>query len=234
MSIMEAMSGEVVAKSDVQLQILDLIRKQSALNAGELTHLVRTFLEKTGTSVLLLEHDETVDGDLHSYRNSGWVQRDRVGAVVCLGNLRVTGDLVLCDLGYTPFFLVAGTLHARNLLKGPQPLFVLGDIVLQGYYLGIGNDGLLRVGGDLIAAGYIHRCSDSEALRGHVVAGRIRAPSFDYREWDLPLRVLQKTFVPEVIRRGSLCNTTILARQHAGLPVWRASSCSSFDVQALR
>jgi hypothetical protein len=224
LSIADEKSGEVVDKSDVQLQILDLIRKQTALNSGELAYLIRAFLERTGSNVLLWEAGKVVDGDLHCYRNSEPMRQNRVGAVVCLGDLTVTGDVVLCDLEYTPFLLVAGALRARNVVKGPQPLFVLGDIALQGYYLGIGNDGLLRVGGDLDAAGYIFRYSDSDALRGHVIAGEIRAPSFDCREWDLPLSVLQETFTPEVIRQDGLCNLAILARQHAGLPVWRESS----------
>lgn len=224
LSVTDEMGEAVVGKSDVQLQILDLIGKQTTLNSGELAYLIRVFLERTGSNVLLWEAGKVVDGDLHCYRNSERVRRDRVGAVVCLGDLTVTGDVVLCDLEYTPFLLVAGTLRARNVVKGSQPLFVLGDVALQGYYLGIGNDGLLRVGGDLDAAGYIYRYSDSDALRGHVIAGKIRAPSFDYREWDLPLSVLQETFTPEVIRRDGLCNIAILARQHAGLPVWRDSS----------
>lgn len=218
----ELFGGKFFAKREAQKRLLALADQQTALDRRDLKYVLGGLLENApGKRTLEWAGDHTISGDWTVDRNQEWVKDNGIAAIVCFGNLTVEGDLLSLDWEHWPLLIVAGDLRVRNLLKGGMPLFVFGNLLATGYFVTEYNDGLLRVGGDLVAAGYTPRCRDFPEAKGHVIAGSVRARTFDMRDPDVDRRHHRATFVAEVITEGWLDPGLILEREHEGLPVWK-------------
>ncbi|HET9225992.1 MAG TPA: hypothetical protein VFR31_04955, partial [Thermoanaerobaculia bacterium] len=178
--------------------------------------------------------DHTISGEWKVDSYEPKIDRKKIAAIVCFGNLTVEGDLLNQRTYHEPVLFVAGDLKVRNLIKGGMPLIVLGSLLADGYVIDLRDEGmdgpfmkdprggLLRVGGDLVAAGYVPNTGDFTDIRGHVVAGSVRAPMFDARvHGRAEMRV---AFAPEALTDGWYDPSLILSREHEGLPVWRDPS----------
>lgn len=219
----ELFGGKFFTKGQAQKQMLEIIERQSALDRDDLAFLLPALLEQARPKrALVWAGDHTVSGDWKLDRNQDWVEDNGIAAVACLGNLTVEGDLLSLDHEYHPILFVAGDLRVRNLVKGGLPLIVLGNLHASGYFVTEYNDGPLRVGGDLVAAGYMPRCRDFPEAKGHVIAGSVRARTFDMRPpADITRKHHRATFVPEALDDGWLDSAGVLEREHEGLPVWK-------------
>ena len=218
----ELFGGKFFAKREARERLLALAAQAPALDRRELELALSGLLENApGKRTLEWNGDHTIAGDWKIDGTEEWVTDNGIAAVVCFGDLTVEGDLLSLDWSFWPLLIVAGDLKVRNLIKGGMPLFVLGNLVASGYFLADCDDGLLRVGGDLVAAGYMPRCRDFPDAKGHVIAGSIRARTFDMRRPGLNRRHHRAAFVPEAMTDGWLDPNLVLDREHEGLPVWR-------------
>lgn len=219
----ELFGGKFFAKREAKKRLLALAGRQTTLDRKDLEFLLNGLLEQAdGKRTLEWEGDHTLAGDLKVTPYQKWVDDNGIAAIICFGNLTIEGDLLNDHPNYSPLLIVAGDLRVRNLLKGGLPLFVFGNLVASGYFVTEYNDGPLRVGGDLVAAGYMPRCRDFPEGKGHVIAGSVRARTFDMRPpADIARKHHRATFVPEVISDGWLDPGLVLEREHAGLPVWK-------------
>lgn len=232
---MDLSGSTLVAKQDLQKRLLELGRQQSVLDREDLALLLPPlFRQAEGKGGLVWEGDHTISGDWTVDWLQPWVDRKKIAAIACFGNLTVEGDLLNRSSHHEPLLFVAGDLRVRNLIKGGIPLFVLGSLLADGYVVDLideGMDGaflkdprggLLRVGGDLVAAGYVPRTGDFTDTKGHVIAGSVRARTFDARVHGRP--EMRAAFVPEALTDGWYDTLKIVALEHDGLRVWRDPS----------
>lgn len=232
---MDLTGGALAPKADLLKRLLELADRQSVLDRQDLALLLpHLFKQADGQHALVWQGDHTISGDWALDRSEAKIDRKKIAAFACFGNLAVEGDLLNRSTYHEPVLFVAGDLKVRNLIKGGVPLFVLGSLLADGYVVDLPDEGmdgaflkdprggLLRVGGDLVAAGYVPRTGDFTDTKGHVVAGSVRAPTFDAREHGRP--EMRAVFVPEALTDGWYDPSLILGREHEGLPVWRDPS----------
>lgn len=227
---MDRSGSTLISKQDVQARLLQVVERQS-----DLAFLLPALLEQAGGKrALVWEGDHTIAGDWRVDWLEPLVEREKIAAIACFGNLTVEGDLLNRSTYLTPLLFVAGDLRVRNLIKGGSPLIVLGSLLADGYvvdlidegmdgaFLKDSRGGLLRVGGDLAAAGYVPRTADFTDTKGHVIAGSVRAQTFDARVHGR--REMRTAFVADVLTDGWYDPLKIIDREHGGLPVWRDPS----------
>lgn len=227
--------GTLLAKGHLRKRMLELAERQSALDRKDLALLLPPLLEHAeGKRALVWEGNHTISGEWRVDWLEPFVERNKIAAIACFGSLTVEGDLLNRSTYHTPLVFVAGDLKVRNLIKGGMPLFVLGNLLADGYvvdlidegmdgaYLKDPRGGLLRVGGDLVAAGYVPHTKDFGETKGHVIAGSVRAPIFDARVQGR--REMRAAFVSEALTDGWYDPLKIIDREHEGLPVWRDPS----------
>lgn len=216
--------GTLVPKQEAWDLARGAVRSQKKLVPELYTFLEACFLASRPSHALLWQTDLHIAGDWRMDRNQRWINRHDAAAVVCLGDLTIDGDLLSQDDVYWPLLFVAGDLRVRNLLRSAPPIAVLGNVHASGYMVARYNDGPTRIGGDLVAEGYIQRQVKFRDLpQMHVIGGAVRARGF-FHDLDKGYRrAVAEAFVPEVISEGDFHEGKILERQHAGLPVWRSA-----------
>lgn len=129
---------------------------------------------------------------------AGQPTTDCIGAVICMGDLRVTGDIINDHVDVTPFLVVTGSLYVRGWLRGGMASFIFRDVHATGYLVGEYEDGNLFVGGDLHAMGYVLRRKpfhDMPKMKPHQIYGRVLAKTFDATRECITDRELEQTFV---------------------------------------
>lgn len=187
---MDLSGSTLIPKLDLLKRLLELAERQTVLDRQDLALLLpHLFQQADGTRALVWKGDHTISGEWRVDSFEPKIDRKKIAAIACFGNLTVEGDLLNWSTYHEPLLFVAGDLKVRNLIKGGMPLFVLGSLLTDGYVVDLldeGMDGpfmkdprggLLRVGGDLAAAGYAPRTADFADTKGHVVAGSVRAPA---------------------------------------------------------
>lgn len=130
-------------------------------------------------SVLVLPPKTVINGDLVLDWSEPWISKNKICAVVCDGDLTVTGDVLNRTLESGVLLFVDGNLTVTNLIKSGTTVMVLGDVHAKGLVVGEYNDGVLRIGGDLDAAAYLLFDHDG-FVRGEK---RARSHSDDDGEW---------------------------------------------------
>ena len=170
--------------------------------------------------VLVFEGDTVIDDDLVIDTDQSWVKRNKICAVVCFGNLTVSGDIINNDEAFWPLLVVAGNLKVCNILKGGLPLLIWGDLTATGYIIPEYNDGPIRVGGNLSSAGYVPRCKDRKEAKGHVVLGKVSGLVLDARD-DLSSEDMHRVVVPEAMNHGWFNLYTVFEYGREGRSIWR-------------
>lgn len=130
-------------------------------------------------SVLVLPPNTVIDGDLVLDWSQSWISKNKICAVVCDGDLTVTGDVVNRTLESGVLLFIDGNLNVTNLIKSGATVMVLGDAHAKGIVVGEYNDGVLRIGGNLDAAAYLLFDHDG-FVRG---ANKARSHTDDDGEW---------------------------------------------------
>lgn len=130
-------------------------------------------------NVLVLPPNTVIDGDLVLDWSQPWISKNKICAVICDGDLSVTGDIVNRTLESGALLFVDGNLQVNNLIKSGATVMVLGDVNAKGLVVGEYNDGVLRIGGDLDAAAYLLFDHDG-FVRG---TNSARSHSDDDGEW---------------------------------------------------
>lgn len=232
---MDLLGGTLIPKKDLQKRLLEVVQRQSVLDRQDLAYILPYLFELAqGKTALVWEEDRTISGEWRVDWLEETVDRKKIAAIACFGHLTVEGDLLNRSTYPWPLLFVAGDLRVRNLIKGGIPLIVLGSLLADGYVLDLNDEGmdgaflkdrrggLLRVGGDLAAAGYVPHTADFDDTKGHVIAGSVRAPTFDARIHGR--REMRVAFVPEALTDGWYNPALILELEHEGQPVWRDPS----------
>lgn len=233
---MDLSQGTLISREDLKARLLELAGQQSVLDREDLAYLLPFLLDEgSGKRALVWPGDHTISSDWDVDQLYRWGDRKGIAAIACFGHLTIKGDLLNRSTQSRPLLFVAGDLRVRNLLKGGMPLIVLGNLLADGYLIDVREDALftcftdphgslLRVGGDLAAAGYVPRCIDFADAKGHVIAGSIRARVFDARPEAGGRREMRAAFVSEALTDGWYDPVKILDLEHEGLPVWRDPS----------
>jgi hypothetical protein len=112
---------------------------------------VRAHLKRASGKALVLPANTEINGDLSLDENADWNSSQDITAIVVEGDLTIHGDLLNTNLNDGSMLFVAGTLKARNVVKGGASLLVLGDLQASGLVIGEYNDGVIRVGGQIAA-----------------------------------------------------------------------------------
>lgn len=119
--------------------------------------------------VLTLPGGSVIKGDLLLDFQEAWAMEKNISAVVCDGHLTVAGDALNSMLEGGILLFVSGNLQVENLIKGGATVMVLGDVLAGGLVIGVYNDGVMRIGGDLTASAYFLLDHDGY-VRGKVEA----------------------------------------------------------------
>jgi hypothetical protein len=112
-------------------------------------------------NALVLPGRTKLDGDLILESFAPWAGQNEIAAIVCLGDLEVTGDILNKTLEHGPMLFAKGSLTVNSLHKGGSTVIVLGDLLANELVIGEYNDGVLRIAGDLKAAALLsldHDC----------------------------------------------------------------------------
>ena len=91
--------------------------------------------------------------------------KEGMSAIVVIGNLTVSGNLINVD-GYDPLFYVSGNLSAKNLICGNTVMVVNGNVDIAEATLGYYNDGMMYIGGKLTTAWLSDDEHDLSAKKG--------------------------------------------------------------------
>jgi hypothetical protein len=134
-----------------------------------------------------------------------------VTAVFCPGGLSIKGDLLNVNPSSGPFVFVAGDLTALNVVAGGGRILVLGNVHADGIVVGNGNDGVLKVAGNLKAQAVINLDHDIG------VDGTIDAPYIDWNEDSLPDRLVAEVFHDDDPSEVEV--EKLLSLQRSGLPI---------------
>lgn len=165
--------------------------------------------------VLMLPAGTKIDGDLVIDWAEDWVEQNNICAIVCEGDLTVTGDVINKMLEGGVLLFVEGDLAVNNLIKGGATVMVLGSVCSRGLVVGEYNDGVLRIGGDLDAVAFFLLDHDG-FVRGET---RARKYTDDDGEWqDLLVSQVftdEEEYHPNVDR--------LLAFHKAGREIFRTS-----------
>ena len=211
--------GKVVSRKSLDSRLKELIKKKPQLPEVELLFTIPGH-HTDFDNVLVFEGDTTIEGDLLIDEDQKWVEKNRIGFVVCFGNLRVNGDIINEAGDYWPLVAVEGTLSAKNLVKGGMPLIVWGDLLVDGYILPTYNDGPMRVGGDLSALGYVPRCKDVKEARGHAIGGSVSATVFDARR-EFKGRDVRRVVIEEALDNSWFDTEKVLEFGRERKSIWR-------------
>lgn len=106
-------------------------------------------------NVLTLPAGTTIDKDLCLDWEEDWIEKNKIIAIVCDGDLIVKGDIVNRTLEGGVMLFVAGDLEAENIFKAGATVMVLGNVKADGLVIGEYNDGVTRIGGDLEAEAFL-------------------------------------------------------------------------------
>ena len=189
---------------------------------------------QTGVFVYVVDGDLRIHGDLDLDWGDSWA--GHVGLFVN-GNLDVRGNILNTSSNGGPFLLVAGRLHARNVVAGGAELQVEGDADIDELLLGHYNDGRVGIVGTTRAALII---SDDHAMDFHSTAPywsshavMIGMPLSDHlhaeiaveidEEWDPPLqRVDSETLIQRLLEGRRVVREPDDPRPRKTLAQWRA------------
>lgn len=119
--------------------------------------------------VLTLPSGSILDGDLLLDFQEAWAESNDIAAIFCDGDLCVKGDVLNSMLEGGILLFVSGNLQVENLIKGGATVMVLGDVRAGGLVIGVYNDGVMRIGGNLTATAYFLLDHDG-FVRGRVEA----------------------------------------------------------------
>lgn len=164
---------------------------------------VRTRLKRAPGKVLVLAANAEIGGDLDL--DAAWNGSRDITAIVAEGDLTVHGDVVNADANDGPMLFVAGTLAARNVVKGGAYFLVLGDMRASGVVVGDYNDGVIRVGGRIAARATLSIDHDIYARKG------TEGPYYHLDE-----TIWEDVLAPEVLDEGFPSVDLILAHLRAG------------------
>jgi hypothetical protein len=211
-----ALGGTTQDFSQVAPLIFDSIKSNLKQSGFEYPDMFEEFVRAQGqhypsSRALVLPPGVTVDGSVSLDLDVPSVRENKLSALVCFGDLTVTGDILNRNLNRGLLLFVGGNLRSSSLVKGGGYFLVTGDLVVQTLVITEYNDGVLRVGGNLSAPLFINL--DQDVL----VAGDTNAHMISQDE-DL----LSDVFVPDVFDEGEPelpSVDKIIERQRSGLAV---------------
>ena len=175
-------------------------------------HIRLHFQRHKSAQILVLADGTDIKGDLVLDWQEAFAAEHNIGAVVCDGDLTVSGDILNAMLEGGLLLFVSGNLQVDNLIAAGSTVIVLGSVLAGGLVVGVYNDGVMRIGGDLKAAAYLLLDHDG-FVRGQVEAVSHSDDDGDWCEVLLP-HVFddEDDFHPNVDK--------LRACQKAGLPIF--------------
>jgi hypothetical protein len=180
--------GNLVAVTEIGAAIDKLIEDKIEFNPNKNSY-PQSFAEaisfqlkahKNG-KVLILPNNCVLPGLLILDWQEQWVERNKIVAVCCMGDLTVDGDIINRTLEGGPLLFVGGNLATNNLIKAGAPIVVLEKMLANGLVVGEYNDGTMRIGGDLTAEAYLLLDHDG-FVRGSINARAYSDEENDWRE----------------------------------------------------
>lgn len=213
--------GHVCPLSEMRTELLKAI--SSKLETGRSADTVDCFSEfvtnetslHSKGNALVLPAGTKLEGDLILERFAPWAEINKIAAIVCRGNLEITGDILNKTLEHGPMLFVDGSLTVNSLHKAGSTVIVLGNLQATELVIAEYNDGVLRVAGDLQAAALLildHDC---------YVAGETKALYLNSDECSLREHLFENVFVDD---DEDIPDSSLLLRCYkAGLPIFASS-----------